>query len=71
MSRLLPYGMLQGVVRWWGKYIPLFIISFVNNSVAVRHEAWVLISATTVKYKTCGGDEEIKCSNNGPGVAWL
>jgi hypothetical protein len=40
-----------------GKYIRLFIISFVNNSVAARHEAWALISATRVKYKMCGGDE--------------
>jgi len=51
-----------------GKYIRLFIISFVNNSAAARHEAWVLISASRVKYKICGGDEGINCfSNNGLG----
>jgi hypothetical protein len=55
-----------------GKYIRLFIISFVNNSVAVRHEAWVLISATRVTYKMGEGDEGINCfSNNGFGVALL
>lgn len=55
-----------------GKYIHLFIISFVNNSVAARHEAWVLSSASKVKYKMCGGDEGMNCfSNNGFGVAWL
>jgi hypothetical protein len=55
-----------------GKYIRLFIISFVNNSVAARHEAWMLISAPRVKYKMCGGDEGTHCfSNNTCGITWL
>jgi hypothetical protein len=41
-----------------GKYFRLFLISFVNNIVAARHEAWVLISATRVKYKICGATRE-------------
>ena len=55
-----------------GKYFRLFIISFVNNSVAARHEACVLISATRIKYKICVGDKGIYCfCNSGFGVAWL
>jgi hypothetical protein len=44
-----------------GKYIRLFIINFVNNSVAARHEPECSFLPLELSTKSVGADEGINC----------